>query len=59
MYTDVGYCTFPGCDRLVPLMRSRHDEPRLCFDHGEMLFYDLDEFVRLWEERDPGSAPGR
>jgi hypothetical protein len=39
MYTDVGYCTFPGCDRLIPLMQIADDEPRLCFDHGEMLFY--------------------
>jgi hypothetical protein len=30
----------------------------LCFDHGEMLFYEIDKFVRLWDERDPDGTPG-
>jgi len=59
MYTDAGHCTFPGCDRAVPLTRLGTDRSRLCFDHGEMLFFDIDEFVRLWEEHDPGGVPGR
>jgi hypothetical protein len=50
-YADRGVpCQFPGCHRTAPLAGGGIDDhdAALCFDHGEMLFYDEDEFDRLW-----------
>jgi len=59
MYADTGQCGFPGCDHLVMVTAAVDNRARLCFEHGEMLFYDVDEFVRVWDERDPGGSPRR
>jgi hypothetical protein len=29
------------------------DDLVLCYEHRAMLFYNVDEFLRLWEEKDP------
>jgi hypothetical protein len=48
-------CQFPDCPRGTT--RATDEELTLCFDHRQMLFYDVEEFLRLWDERDPRDRP--
>jgi hypothetical protein len=52
MYISAVLCRFPGCDHLAQLAPEDADVGSLCFDHRELLFYDADEFDRLWRQRD-------
>jgi hypothetical protein len=52
----VAICSFPGCDDAAPRPVDA-DDLALCLEHRRMLFYDVDEFLRLWEERDPIGKP--
>jgi hypothetical protein len=57
VYTDTVMCRFPGCQRAAQLSAANSDEDALslCFDHIELLFYDREEYDRLWAELDVDS----
>jgi hypothetical protein len=48
-------CQFPDCPGAAT--RVGHEEPGLCFDHCQLLFYDVEEFLRLWDGNDPLDHP--
>jgi hypothetical protein len=51
-YIDTVLCRFPGCQRPAQVSRREHTTGSLCFDHLELLFYEPDEFTRLWATLD-------
>ncbi len=46
-------CEFPGCDKPAPLPGASRGDGfmSLCFEHDAHLFYDAEEFHRMWDER--------
>jgi hypothetical protein len=44
-------CSFPRCDEAATRPVNGHDLA-LCLEHRQMRFYDIDEFLHLWEDRD-------
>jgi hypothetical protein len=50
-------CSIPGCAGAAPAAHADDPMPRLCFDHGAMLFYDVDEFLRVWDDADEKPDP--
>ena len=51
-------CSFPSCGDAASRPVDASDLA-LCLAHCQMLFYDIDEFLRLWEERDLLGRPDR